>query len=764
MLFFDHKSSDNRIQSQIAVQLADTARRDLVEYLSKPVAERLQTDVPEIWKVRLQPFVVEALKELSYGKCSFCEAKRKDLAPFRFRPPAYIRPTSHPEDKWRYLWLTFSWQNLFPICQDCWPRDPAIFPVRGRRLRLDELSDEALEDPRPSQGGTEKPMLLFPGEEKVPARSFDVTLTGYLSGKTARAKLTIEQYRLNRDTLPLERGRAIADVLKHLSSNDPPSFEIDFFARAQFGGAIYLAVRKVASVLAPKYGRKSTLTPVRILSVLANWSRRSRFREDFEQAIETLHSLEARDGHSKADIDEGPFDRDDPAWGRLRHLSVRNFRSLESVELSLPAARTGSSAPCMMILGENATGKSSLLQAIVAACLSASDLSRLKLGHANSVYDPQLMGARADRRSRAITVALDFELGERELIIEPRGVDIRGGRAPAVFAYGPSRYYDDTERRTKLRHVDTLFFPHEKISNPVRWLARLARRSPDVLDEVVSALRHVIQIEGEFSHIEVSQSDSGATSDCHIHVKKTRRDGTFFTVRQSLGAASSGYRAILALVCDLFAGLIATAEKEGVPPTMLAREARMRVAIVVIDEVEAHLHPRWKLGVITGLRAAFPNIMFVMTSHDPLCVRGMRAGETVLLNRYQTEDFYRPEAVEAVALEDDFDQMTIEQLLTSDLFSLFSTDDAGIDRTFAEMSVLLARRENLQGEEEQAFHLFEKQLLEALPYGTTEVSRLVNEAVAEYVNLRRVADVETVSEAREKAKEEVKRFLRGLAE
>lgn len=42
--------------------------------------------------------------------------------------------------------------------------------------------------------------------------------------------------------------------------------------------------------------------------------------------------------------------------------------------------------------------------------------------------------------------------------------------------------------------------------------------------------------------------------------------------------------------------------------------------IVMIDEVDLHLHPRWQAGIISRLRSAFPNCQFILTSHSPLVV------------------------------------------------------------------------------------------------------------------------------------------------
>ncbi len=42
--------------------------------------------------------------------------------------------------------------------------------------------------------------------------------------------------------------------------------------------------------------------------------------------------------------------------------------------------------------------------------------------------------------------------------------------------------------------------------------------------------------------------------------------------------------------------------------------------IVLIDEIDLHLHPSWQKSVIKGLQATFPNIQFIVTTHSPLII------------------------------------------------------------------------------------------------------------------------------------------------
>lgn len=76
-----------------------------------------------------------------------------------------------------------------------------------------------------------------------------------------------------------------------------------------------------------------------------------------------------------------------------------------------------------------------------------------------------------------------------------------------------------------------------------------------------------------------------------------------------LSQLSDGYRNLLALVLD-FARRLAQAHPNWPNPL----EAP---GILLIDEIELHLHPRWQQTVIPNLRAAFPNTQIIAATHSP---------------------------------------------------------------------------------------------------------------------------------------------------
>jgi predicted ATP-binding protein involved in virulence len=77
---------------------------------------------------------------------------------------------------------------------------------------------------------------------------------------------------------------------------------------------------------------------------------------------------------------------------------------------------------------------------------------------------------------------------------------------------------------------------------------------------------------------------------------------------------SDGYRSMLALVMDLARRMAESQMSGGGEPT---EQLLSTPAIVLIDEVELHLHPAWQQTVLTTLMEIFPNTQFIVTSHSP---------------------------------------------------------------------------------------------------------------------------------------------------
>ena len=93
----------------------------------------------------------------------------------------------------------------------------------------------------------------------------------------------------------------------------------------------------------------------------------------------------------------------------------------------------------------------------------------------------------------------------------------------------------------------------------------------------------------------------------------------------SLNQLSGGYRIVLAVTGDL-----ARRMAHGNPHL---DDPLMSEAIVLIDEIELHLHPAWQQRVLRDLTQTFPNAQFIVTTHSPQVLTDVRPAQVVQLTR-----------------------------------------------------------------------------------------------------------------------------------
>jgi hypothetical protein len=82
---------------------------------------------------------------------------------------------------------------------------------------------------------------------------------------------------------------------------------------------------------------------------------------------------------------------------------------------------------------------------------------------------------------------------------------------------------------------------------------------------------------------------------------------------------SDGYRAAAALLADILRHLIAIYGLDGLTEkTPEGKTVIKRSGVVLIDEIDAHLHPEWQREIGFWLKRHFPKVQFLVTTHSPL--------------------------------------------------------------------------------------------------------------------------------------------------
>ena len=121
----------------------------------------------------------------------------------------------------------------------------------------------------------------------------------------------------------------------------------------------------------------------------------------------------------------------------------------------------------------------------------------------------------------------------------------------------------------------------------------------------------------------------GDVSEPHMEMDPPRFMVTFKTGGKSeklaLDQLSGGYRAVLALAVDL-----AWRMAQGNPHLENPLESE---AIVLIDEVDLHLHPSWQQRILDDLTRTFPHAQFIVSTHSPQVLTTVRPEHILELHR-----------------------------------------------------------------------------------------------------------------------------------
>src|SRR3954469_20570322 len=133
--------------------------------------------------------------------------------------------------------------------------------------------------------------------------------------------------------------------------------------------------------------------------------------------------------------------------------------------------------------------------------------------------------------------------------------------------------------------------------------------------------------------------------------------------------ASQGTLSVVAMFGLILRFLEQLAAASDRPVGSAAREQR---AIVVIDELDAHLHPLWQQRIRDLLIETFPSVQFLVSAHSPLVVAGCGPGEVSVLRRAKGE----PRRFCIERSEDDFVGRTSKELYET----VFDLDD--VDSVF----------------------------------------------------------------------------------
>ncbi|GHF58732.1 putative ATPase [Deinococcus metalli] len=348
----------------------------------------------------------------------------------------------------------------------------------------------------------------------------------------------------------------------------------------------------------------------------------------------------------------------------LRWVRIENLRSLEQLELSFDAG--GKPRKWTLLLAENGTGKTTLLRAIALVTAGSDALAGLlgdidswvRNGAQRAKIEAQIATADGETRDIALTI----ERGDTLASLLSRNQDSivllddalkHADRNYFVVGYGASRRLAMTtstsgfsvressglSRRTQA--VATLFSNDATLYPLSAWIKQLDYQGKG-LATVRNTLNRMLPPGTRFKGI-------------------TRKTGeVLFSTPDGdvpLERLSDGYQNVVAWCGDLLRQIT-----EAFPDRRDPFKAR---GLLLVDEIDLHLHPIWQRQLIDFVTNQLPNFQIVCTTHSPLTAQQVGPGELIVMRRLAPD-----QAPQLDPFEGDPRLLRIDQLIVSPIFGI----------------------------------------------------------------------------------------------
>lgn len=321
----------------------------------------------------------------------------------------------------------------------------------------------------------------------------------------------------------------------------------------------------------------------------------------------------------------------------LSHLSLENLRCFSKADLALRTPDGGEEGQGWTILvGQNGVGKSTILQSIVLAALDPRPVTSL-------VPDAWTLVRSSDQEESRASIHLTGDSGTTasRWISSKHSAYVEGDTSaldlPLLLAFSARRRIArpgelPSSENLELERVRGLFSTDHPLLTQDPFAAFSSKPAAREFAEVVRhVITHHLADDDQaklFPLIDTFElrGRGGVTQNRHLMEQRrfVLRYGDNYSVRVGIEELSDGYQAMFAIVLEVLAQAALATQS---PP-----EPALLEAVILIDEIEAHLHPRWQRTVVPLLREIFPRCQFVVTTHSPLVVGSANEGEVVVLD------------------------------------------------------------------------------------------------------------------------------------
>jgi predicted ATP-binding protein involved in virulence len=353
---------------------------------------------------------------------------------------------------------------------------------------------------------------------------------------------------------------------------------------------------------------------------------------------------------------------------QIDRLEIENFKKFGRQTIALHPRFT-------LLVGDNGAGKTTVLDALaVAAAIwlvhppdSLLNNSRRDIAATEIRLEPEIKGDRIQfRERRPVKVQATGRIGEQETVtwtrqIRPDGIRTSNADAKQALECIKRIYTRDSAGESVLCPVMAYYgagrawlpsnerVPKAKTNGPARrWAAFY-----DCFNERI----RFPDVQQWFSREAIERGNRGGRWRPGFEVVRrailrcvpdsddvwfdTDRDQIVLSIArnaQPFDNLSAGQRMMLALVADIAIKTVTQnayllpQNELGAEDEPLPRVLQQTPGVVLIDELDVHLHPKWQRRIATDLKETFPSIQFACTSHSPQVIGEVTPEEIRLLD------------------------------------------------------------------------------------------------------------------------------------
>lgn len=385
----------------------------------------------------------------------------------------------------------------------------------------------------------------------------------------------------------------------------------------------------------------------------------------------------------------------------VQRLTIRNIRSIRRFELSL---KRGATAGWHVLLGDNGSGKSTVVRALALALMGQSsayatrqDWARWlpegrELGHVSvsliqhqeDRWTGQGRTSSSPIFSRADIYA-DIGSGKRNERQAKIGFTHRHAKRTIwgdgfgwfSASFGPFRRFSGGDPKMERLFVShpwlaphlSAFGENIALGESLLWLQELETKKLERDQEAARIQETVTRFINEAALLPHGARIRNVSSE---RVEIVDGHGSRVPVEEM----SDGYRSIFSLTLELMRLLFWAFGAENALKAINVEAGTIGLpGVVAIDEIDSHLHPAWQQGIGEWFVARFPNMQFIVTTHSPIICRAARQGSVWLLPAPGSEE----EARQVVGSD-------LDRLVDGNILDAYGTELFGMEVTRSEQS------------------------------------------------------------------------------